>query len=146
MENSKKAVECFNSGFNCSQAVFYAFAEELGIENEKALKIASSFGGGMAKMGDTCGAVTGAFMALGMKYGRVIADDLEARDKNYCKVLEFVDEFKSRNKSIVCRELLGFDLNKTAEKAAFIEKHPGYVSPCPKLVEDAAEILERILL
>ena len=145
MNRCEKAVECFNSGFNCSQAVFYAFAEELGIKNEKALKIASSFGGGMAKMGDTCGAVTGAFMALGMKYGRIIADDLEARDKNYSKVLEFVDEFKSRNKSIVCRELLGFDLNKTAEKAAFIEKNPGYVSPCPKLVGDAAEILEKIL-
>jgi C_GCAxxG_C_C family probable redox protein len=145
MEKSKKAVECFNTGLNCAQAVFYAFAEDVGIENEKALKIASSFGGGMAKMGETCGAVTGAFMALGMKYGRVNPDDLEARDKNYSKVLEFVEVFKSQHKSIVCKELLGFNLGNPQEVAAFKASHPGYETPCEKLVESAAEILEKII-
>lgn len=143
MNKPEIAAECFNNGFNCSQAVFSAYTEEFGIEKEQALKIACAFGGGMARMGDTCGVVTGAMMAIGLKYGKSKAEDDAARDKTYSTVKDFVNEFKMRNSSIVCRELLGFDLNNSEEMAAFKEKNPG-VNPCPKFVKDAVEILDKI--
>lgn len=143
MNKPEIAAECFNNGFNCSQAVFSAYTEEFGIEKEQALKIACAFGGGMARMGNTCGAVTGAMMAIGLKYGKSKAEDDAARDKTYSTVKDFVNEFKLRNSSIVCRELLGFDLNNPEEMAAFKEKNPG-VNPCPKFVKDAVEILDKI--
>jgi C_GCAxxG_C_C family probable redox protein len=144
MNKSDIAVECFNIGFNCSQSVFSTYAEELGLGNKESLKIACSFGGGMARMGETCGAVTGAFMAIGLKYGKSQPQDETAKDKTYGIVNEFVDEFKLRNSSIICRELLGYDLSRPAEVKAFKEKNPS-VNPCPKFVKDAVEILEKVL-
>ncbi len=73
------AVDCFTCGFSCSQAVFSTFAEKIGLDKETALRISGPFGGGMARMGDTCGAVTGAFMAIGLKYGKAKADDYAAK-------------------------------------------------------------------
>jgi C_GCAxxG_C_C family probable redox protein len=139
-----QAVACFESGFSCSQAVFSSYAEELGLDKETALRISGAFGGGMAGMADTCGAVTGAVMAIGLKYGKTKLDDEEAKKKTYALVAEFVERFKARHSSIVCRELLGCDISTPEGKQSF-EANKLKDAKCRKFVQDAAEILEEIL-
>ena len=113
MSHTEKAIEVFRNRFNCSQAVFAAFAEELGMPEELALKVAIGFGGGMRK-GEVCGAVSGALMVLGMKYGDSCSDKAENKAVSYQKVSDFMDRFKEKNGSCVCRDLLGCDIS-TAE-------------------------------
>jgi len=144
MNHSEKATESFKEGFNCSQAVVSAFAEELNMDKDLALKVSCGFGGGMARMGETCGAVTGAFMAIGLKYGKTIVTDDEARLKTYAKVNEFVEEFKLRNNTIVCKDLIGCVLS-TPEGAKIASEKNLHSTVCPKFVADASEILEKIL-
>ena len=110
MNRVEKAVLLFRAGHACSQAILTAYGPTLGLDETLALKIACPFGGGMARMGGTCGAVTGAFMVIGLKHGRVSATDEQAKEKTYEIVREFVERFTSRNGSMVCRELLGYDL------------------------------------
>ena len=83
MEKSDRAAALFEEGFSCSQAVFTAFSGDLGLDRDISLKLSQPFGGGMAHLGEACGAVTGAFMAIGLKYGRTRAADLEARERTY---------------------------------------------------------------
>ncbi|MCX6000010.1 MAG: C-GCAxxG-C-C family protein, partial [Chloroflexi bacterium] len=111
MGNVERAVSCFKEGFNCSQAVLSAYGPKLGLDAEKALRVSGAFGAGMGRMAETCGAVTGAFMVIGLKYGKTRADDNQTREKAYRLVREFTDQFKSRHRSIVCRELLGCDIS-----------------------------------
>jgi C_GCAxxG_C_C family probable redox protein len=98
----------------------------------------------MARMGETCGAVTGALMVIGLKYGKAKAKDDAARDKTYDLVREFVTRFQSRHESIRCKEFLGYDLSNPQEREAAKEKGL-FDTLCPQLVRDAAEILEEIL-
>jgi C_GCAxxG_C_C family probable redox protein len=144
MDKVQKAIDCFKEGFSCSQAVLAAFCEPLGLDRDTALKISQSFGGGMAHMGETCGAVTGAFMAIGLKHGRIHAADEKAKEKTYALVQEFVRRFRCRYGSIICRDLLGYDLNKEDEVKKAQEKQL-FDEFCPKLVQVAAEILEDLL-
>ena len=134
----------FVEGFSCSQAVFSAFAEAEGIELEMALRIASSFGAGMARMGDTCGAVTGGMMVLGLKFGRIIADDTEAKEKNYRLVREFVEKFNNRFESCTCRDLLGFEPGAPEASQRF-KDDPELEKRCAGFVRRASEILEEII-
>jgi C_GCAxxG_C_C family probable redox protein len=134
----------FKEGFSCSQSVFSAFAEEEGIDLETALKIASSFGAGMARMGDTCGVITGGMMVLGLKFGRIIADDTDAKEKNYRLVHEFVERFSERFETSICRDLLGFDPG-SAEASQRFKDDPELEQRCAGFVHDAAEILEDII-
>jgi C_GCAxxG_C_C family probable redox protein len=140
----ERAIVAFDEGFSCSQSVFSAFAPELGLERDMALRVATAFGGGMGHRGDTCGAVTGAFMAIGLKHGRVMADDREIRDHAYSLVNEFVERFEAIHGTVVCRELLGFDLS-TPEGERLAEENWPDRMPCRELVMDAARILEEIL-
>ena len=144
MDKVKQSVLCFKEGFSCSQAVFATYAVEMGMDRDKALKIAQAFGGGMGAMGETCGAVTGAFMVIGLKYGRVKVDDDEAKRKTYALVQEFTRKFKARNGTIVCRELLGCDIG-TPEGERIAKEKKLASTLCPKFVQDAAEIIKEIL-
>ena len=144
MNRADKAASLFNDGFNCSQSVFASFAVDMGMERDVALKTAQSFGGGMAQMGQTCGAVTGAFMVIGLKYGRTRADDDEAKRRTYALVREFVEQFKARNGTILCRELLGCDISTPEGNRAAKEKGL-FSTVCPGFVRDAVGILEKIL-
>lgn len=144
MEKKEKALELFNGSFNCSQAVFTVFAEELGLKKEEALKIACGFGGGMARMGNTCGAVTGAYMAIGLKYGKSNQEDNEARDITFSKIHQFADEFKLKNNSLVCNELLGCDYG-TPEGRKFAADNNLHSKICNNLVTDAVMITEKLL-
>jgi C_GCAxxG_C_C family probable redox protein len=95
-------------------------------------------------MGETCGAVTGAFMVIGLKYGMTQAKDEGARDKTYKLAQEFVTRFKERHRSINCRELFGYDLGKPEERKAAYDKGV-FTTLCPSLVHDAMEALEQLL-
>jgi C_GCAxxG_C_C family probable redox protein len=142
--NVEKAVSLFKDGFSCSQAVCAAYAEHYGLNREAALRISGGFGGGIGRMGETCGALSGAIIIIGLKHSGVKADDKAARLKTYEVVREFLKRFRSRNNSILCRELISCDIS-TPEgfKRAMDEK----IIPtrCPKFVKDAAEILEEIV-
>jgi C_GCAxxG_C_C family probable redox protein len=144
MSKKDDAIMCFKNGFNCSQSVFSTFAEDLGLEKEKALKIGCGFGAGMARMGETCGAVTGAFMAIGLKYGKVAMEDNDAREKTYAKMHEFVDEFEAKNKTIICKQLIGCDLG-TVEGQKFANENNIFTTVCKNVIIDSTEILEKIL-
>jgi C_GCAxxG_C_C family probable redox protein len=116
----------------------------LGLDREQALRVAGAFGGGMARMGETCGVVTGSMMTIGLKHGKAKASDDEAKERTYGLVIEFVDWFKARHGSIVCRELLNCDMSTPEGLQKFkdrnlIETH------CVKFIKDAAEMLEEIL-
>ena len=143
--NSKvqKAVEQFEKGFNCSQAILSTYCEQFGLDYETALKIATGFGGGMHING-TCGAVTGAFMVLGLKFGNS-EENKEAKENTYKKVIEFTKKFSARNNTVKCHDLLGCDI--TTREGLEIARQKGVFSvTCPKLVQDAAEILEEMLI
>lgn len=143
-KTAETAEKRFIEGFSCSQSVFSAFAEAEGIELETALRIASSFGAGMAKMGDTCGALTGGMMVLGLKFGRTVADDTETKEKNYRLVHEFVERFNKQFDSCTCRDLLGFDPG-TPEASQRFANEPELEKRCAGFVREAAEILEDII-
>lgn len=138
-----ECVACFKKGTNCTQAVLSTYGRQLGLEKETALKLAAGFGSGMG-MGETCGAVTGALMVLGLKYSRVKGPTLLSKDRTEERAREFMERFKARHGAVLCRELLGCNVS-TAEglKAAKQEKH--FKQRCPEFVKDAAEILEELL-
>ncbi len=145
-QRTDKAVELFKRGFNCSQAVFAAFAGEFGMDEETALKVSAGLGGGVGRSREVCGAVSGAAMLVGFKYGATTGDDAEAKAKCYAVVQKIIAEFKQTNPSIVCRELLslgeGENTNPTPEARTqqYYKKRP-----CVQIVEDAARAVEKIL-
>lgn len=143
MNKSDKALELFSNNFNCSQAVLTAFAPDFGIDEKLALMLGTSFGGG-ARNGEICGAVSGALMVLGLKYGHYNAADNEQKSRAYQIAVEYTKRFKELNGSIVCRDLLGYDLTKPDEMACIKEKGL-FGTVCPKMVESAVKILENVL-
>ena len=143
MDNVDRAVALFEQGFNCAQAIVGAYGEQLGLSREMALKLACGFGGGM-RMGQTCGAVTGAFMGLGLQHGQADAKDRRPKEKTYELVRQFVEKFESRNGSVMCKELLGCDIS-TPEGMKTARERDLFVSFCPRMVRDAAEIIEEML-
>ena len=145
MTKSEIAKNYFLQGYNCAQAVFLAFAKDEGLSEETALKIASSFGGGLGAQREVCGAVSGMCMALGLKRGYSTAKDFSSKQKHYQAVQEICVEFKKQNGSIICRELLGLNKNNLPLKPE--ERTENYYKkrPCADLVAMAAEILENYL-
>ena len=136
MNSIEEAVQLFESGYVCSQAVFAAFSEDLGLPKEQALKIGACFGSGMRKA-EVCGACTGALMALGLKYG-------ENKEKSNEVCNKFLDEFKNENGSFICRNLLGCDIS-TPEGVKYARDNNLFKELCPKMVESAAKITENII-
>jgi len=143
MGNADKAAATFKEGFSCSQAVLGTYCERFGLDKKQAYKIGSGFGGGM-HLDQTCGAVTGAFMVIGLKYGRTRADDVEAKVKTAATVVEFAKKFKARHGSITCTELLGCNIS-TQEGFEEAKKKDLFKQVCPKYVISAAEILDEML-
>lgn len=133
----------FGEGFDCSQVVLRSFAEELGLDEEMALKISSAFGGGMWQ-GRTCGAVAGALMVIGLKYGHCKAGDADAKNKMLAVKAEFEKRFSALYSSCVCKDILGYDLS-TPDGMAKIQEQNLLATKCPKLVSDAIAILEEVL-
>jgi C_GCAxxG_C_C family probable redox protein len=144
MNPVERAVACFEEGFNCSQSAFSAYAEQFGVDRETALKIAAGFGGGMGRMAGTCGAVSGAFMVIGLKYGAVDGEDKPAKEKTYERVREFARRFTERNGSLLCKVLLDCDIS-TPEGYKRAKEQNLFSTRCSQFVRDAVEILEEML-
>jgi len=144
MNKIEQAVSRYEQGFACSQAILSTFGEEFGLDPNLALKITDPFGAGMRGLSETCGAVTGSLMVIGLKYGRTLADDLAAKEKSVLIVQEFVNRFKQRQGTIVCRELLGLDIS-IPEQHEMADNQGFFKTKCPNFVKDAAEILIEIL-
>ena len=142
---SKEAAKLlFSKGFNCAQSVLAAKSDITGISVSDSLKLATGFGAGMAMMQKTCGAVTGAYMAIGAMHGRVNPDDTDARDKTYALIGEFNKRFMEIHGSLSCRELLGADL-KTEDGREEAESQGYFDKKCSIYVDDAERILDDIL-
>lgn len=140
-ERIQKAVGLFKQGFNCSQSVCAAFADLYGYTPEQALKMSASFGGGIGRMRQTCGAACGMFILAGLQSGTADPSDREGKAANYRLVQELAEEFKKRNGALNCSELLGLkeivhtDPLPEARTSRYYTKRP-----CIKLVEEAARI------
>jgi len=135
------AVATFLESYNCSQAVLSAFAERSGLDRSTALRLASPFGGGLARRGEVCGAVTGALMALGLARG---TDTPASKDEIYRLSRELMGQFEARHGSILCRALIDCDISTPAGHQAAADKGV-FRSICPGLVREAAEILQELL-
>lgn len=143
MNHVEKAEEYFCNNFNCSQAVFTTFATEMGLDKEVALRIATQFGGG-ARKGEMCGAVSGALMALGLKYGHCHAEDAEEKGKAYQIAEDFMNRFIAEKGTVVCRELLGYDVSKTEDMQKIKELNL-FKTVCPEMVRCATLIVEQMI-
>ena len=112
MDKVDEAVGYFNSGYSCSQSILAAFGVDLGITLEQAFRLGAGFGGGMARTDGACGAVSGAVMVLGLKYGSAgtAAADADARAATYDAVSRFMTQFREKHGSVYCSDLLGYNL------------------------------------
>ncbi len=142
--HSDKARKLFKQGYNCAQSVFCAFADELGIDFETALKLSSSFGGGMGRMREVCGAVSGMFMAAGLKFGYTSPVDKEVKAEHYARIQELAKAFKAKHDTIICRELLGVDADDNPVPSPRTKEYYE-TRPCEQLVADAADIFAEYL-
>ena len=144
-EYGKRAKELFLQGYNCSQSVFLAFADKYDIDYDTAMKISSSFGGGMGRLREVCGAVSGMFMVAGILYGYNSPKDYEGKTKHYERIQQLAHEYELRNGSIVCREILG--LGKGKDNFVPEKRTEEYYKkrPCPDLVAVAAAIMEQYI-
>lgn len=140
----EKAINKFSTGLNCAQSVLLSFADDLGLSENQAALISSAFGAGMGRLQQTCGAVTGSFMVIGMKNGYQKGDELEKKETLYKLVKEFRTCFENELGSINCGELLKCDLNTDEGKKIFKETNR-HKNVCEKCVFTAVEILEKIL-
>ena len=136
---SDRAVELFKEGKNCSQAVFTAFATDLGLTEEMALSISVGLGGGVGRMREVCGAISGSAMVVGLKYPEL------SKTEVYEKVRAVADEFKKTNQSIVCKELLGLTKPEASSVPEARTQEYYQKRPCVQIIEDAALATEKIL-
>lgn len=140
MNHSELAVENFMLGYNCSQAVVVAFCDVTGMKPQYAARLSSSFGGGMGRMREVCGAVSGMLLVAGLLYGYGTPGDEESKKAHYHLVQALAGKFREREQSIVCREILKnppSDPNPTPRNEEFYKKRP-----CARLVALAAQILD----
>jgi len=143
MSRLEEALSSFKEDFNCAQSIFGTYAPHYGLDRDIALKISTGFGGGMGRSGRTCGAVTGAYMVIGLKNGMGLTKDQEAKDKTYQVINEFSIHFQERNGSMICKEILGCNIN-TPEGIEYFSQNELLEKKCFHCVKSAAEILEKI--
>jgi C_GCAxxG_C_C family probable redox protein len=144
MKKADHAASVFSNGYNCAQAVFSTTAPEFGLDAETAARVATAFGGGMARMGATCGVVTGALMTIGLARGNRLPADKETKERTYLVALEYVKRFMGLHGSIACRDLLGCDIG-THEGHEEAKAKGLFDTVCATLVRDSVTILEDLL-
>jgi C_GCAxxG_C_C family probable redox protein len=132
------ALTHFRQGYNCSQSTLSAFAEQLGLPLDVALRLAAPFGGGIGRQGEVCGAASGALMALGLRYGEA-SGDKDAKERAYAVAAEFMRRFEERCGALRCRDLIGADMT-TAEGLADARGRGVFATECPRFVAAAVEI------
>ncbi len=144
MKHVQKAEELFLEGYNCAQAVFAAFSEDMQLPFETALKLSSSFGGGMGRMREVCGACSAMFMVAGMLYGYDSPTDNQMKATHYARIRELADAFREENGSIICREILKGDAQVGATPE---QRTDAYYKarPCARCVQSAARIMQQYM-
>jgi C_GCAxxG_C_C family probable redox protein len=145
MTRREKAMANFKNGYNCSQSIVLAFADQTDVDEETLLKMASSFGGGMGRLREVCGSVSGMFMITGLLYGYDGPETGTVKADHYARIQELAHRFEEKHGSIVCRELLGLNVRHDApvpeaRTEAYYKKRP-----CAEIIGDAAEILEQFI-
>ena len=138
MTHKEKAMKIFYEKFNCSQAVLGAYAVDYGLTVDRAMKVAAGFSAGV-RTGELCGEVSGAIVVIGLKYG----DEPDYKATAYPKAAEFMDRFKEKNASYVCRDLLGCDIS-SEEGILYARENGLFKDICPRMVESAVDILEEM--
>ena len=144
MSRIEKALSQFATGCNCCLSITTAFGPDYNLDSQKALKIGAAFGGGMTRLGNTCGAVSGALMVIGLVFRNDNPEDTENKEHVYEIGRRFLDQFMEIHRTVMCRDLIGIDLNdehdlqRARETGIFVEK-------CPDFVKTAAQLLENIL-
>ncbi len=143
---SELAMSYFKEGYNCSQSVFLAFCDDYNMDRKTALRISSSFGGGMGRLREVCGAVSGMFMVAGMIYGYDDPKEQIGKKEHYERIQELAKEFEAMNGSYVCRDLLG--LSKGKDNPTPSPRTDEYYKkrPCVELVGMAADMMERYMI
>lgn len=146
INHKDQAKNYFMEGYNCAQSVFLAFSDEYDLDSDTILKISSSFGGGMGRLREVCGAVTGMFMAAGMIFGYTNPSDQIKKSEHYTRVQYLAKKFEEKNNSIICRELLGIDNKRDIPVPEERTKEYYKKRPCFELVSMAAEILDEYIM
>jgi len=136
------AVDFFNSGFNCAQSVLVSFCEKYGVDKKNALKISSGLGSGF-RSGKICGAASGAVLVIGLKYGQYKAGDTSSKLNCNAKTVEFLNAFRMKNKSCICREILGYDIS-TPDGYERAQSKNLFKTTCVDIVKSAVEMLEEL--
>ena len=144
-EREEDAIELFINNFNCSQAVFQTFANDFGLNPELASKISTAFGGGIARNQFTCGAITGAAMVIGLKYGQSTSENAGNKKLTYQKTNEFITKFVKLHGLTNCRELIGADFSDPIDYQRAIDENL-FEKRCNCFVKDAVKILEEDIL
>jgi len=132
----------FKEGYNCSQSVFCSYCEQFGIDFDTGLKLSSSFGGGIGRLRNVCGAISGLCMLIGLKQGYTSPDNDEIKEKHYAKVQELVKKFENKFGSVICKELLNFDEKNFSPKPTKRTNEFYQNRPCEKFIKYACELFE----
>lgn len=145
MTRREAAMANFMKGYNCSQSIVLAFADLLPVDESELLKLSSSFGGGMGRLREVCGSVSGMFMVVGLLYGYDGPETGQVKADHYARIQELARRFEEKHGSIVCRELLGLSVRRDvpvpeARTAEYYKKRP-----CPDIIGNAAQILEEFI-
>jgi len=144
--HERQAREYFRKGYNCAQAVFLTYAKDYGFDKETALKLSSSFGGGMGRLREVCGAVSAMFMIAGLEKGYTENNNDEVKGKHYELIQKLAEEFKSENGSIICRELLGLDEGKNSPIPSKRTEKYYQERPCEDFIGCACRIIDKNIL
>ena len=139
------AIKMFSRGYNCAQAVLYAFCEDVGIDRNTALKLASGFGGGMGRAGEVCGAITGGILVLGLKYGRGEGQSEWKTEFTYEKTSDLMNKFTEIHGTVICRELLGVENLEFKKAQKRLMWYGLYKKVCIPAVKTVVEVIERLL-
>jgi C_GCAxxG_C_C family probable redox protein len=145
MNKSEIASEYMKKGYNCAQAIMKAYSGEVGLNQEDAIRMASALGGGVGRNGHICGAVSAAALIIGMKFGTIDPVDFPAKEKAYNKTNELLDRFSAENKSVLCKELIDYEM-KNQEELKKAREAGVFTKQCPLYVLSAAKILESIIV
>ncbi len=145
MTRREAAMENFRKGYNCSQSMMMAFMDLLPGDEETLMKLSSAFGGGMGRLREVCGSVTGMFMVAGILYGYEGPETGEPKAELYAKIQELAKEFEKTHRSIICREMLGLSVKHDESTPEARTEEYYKKRPCVELIGDAADILERFI-
>jgi C_GCAxxG_C_C family probable redox protein len=144
MRKFEIAAEYMKKGYNCAQSILKAYAGDVGMNEEDAVRLASTLGGGVGRNGQICGAVSGAALIIGMKFGTIKPADFPAKEKANNKTNELLERFRAEHKSISCKELISYDLKNPTELQK--ARNAGvFIQKCPLFVLSAGMILESII-